>query len=129
MPSLKLAQPGPVSLPAGAFDRVHGSYIIPLSRATSNHPQDVASRSLCDGCGYPASLCAEYDQASRDTGTGRLRDHRSTGYYLRQDLCDKKVQLVLGKIDLRDFFDANAVADCEVTKFLARPLVNNVGVP
>ncbi len=50
-------------------------------------------------------------------------------YYLRQDLFDKKVRLVLGKIDLTDFFDANAVADCEITRFLAQPLVNNVTVP
>lgn len=42
-----------------------------------------------------------------------------------QNLFREKLQLIAGKIDVSDFFDTNAVTNCEQTEFLAGSLVNN----
>jgi hypothetical protein len=45
--------------------------------------------------------------------------------FILQNLFKEDLQLVAGKVDLSDFFDTNAVANCEETEFLAGSLVNN----
>lgn len=49
--------------------------------------------------------------------------------YLQQSLADEKVILVGGKLDLTDFFDQNAVANCAKKQFLSPCLVNNPTIP
>lgn len=48
--------------------------------------------------------------------------------FLLQDLCGGRVQLIAGKLDLSDFFDTNAVANCEIAQFLPDSLVNNPAI-
>ena len=49
--------------------------------------------------------------------------------FLLSPFWDKKAQLVAGKITLSDFFDTNAVANCEIRQFLAGSMVNNPIIP
>lgn len=45
--------------------------------------------------------------------------------WLLTELANQKVQLALGRVDLTNFFDHNAVANDETTQFLSDALVNN----
>jgi hypothetical protein len=49
--------------------------------------------------------------------------------FLLNNFSDGHMQIVAGKIDLSDFFDTSAVANCEIKEFLADPLVNNPTIP
>jgi len=42
---------------------------------------------------------------------------------------DRLFTIDVGKLDLVDFFDTSAVANCEKSQFLAAPLVNNSAIP
>ncbi|MCK4914260.1 MAG: carbohydrate porin [Planctomycetes bacterium] len=44
-------------------------------------------------------------------------------------LSDRLFTVDIGKIDLEDFFDTSAVAGCEKSQFLARPLLKNETIP
>ncbi len=50
-------------------------------------------------------------------------------YYIEQELADGRLRLIAGKVDLTDYFDANAVANDENTQFLSGGLVNNPIIP
>ena len=45
--------------------------------------------------------------------------------WLMTELLNQKVQLALGRVDLTNFFDHNAVANDETTQFISDALVNN----
>jgi hypothetical protein len=45
--------------------------------------------------------------------------------WLMTELANQRVQLALGRVDLTNFFDHNAVANDETTQFLSDALVNN----
>lgn len=49
--------------------------------------------------------------------------------FLEQRLFDEKLVLMGGKLALYDFFDTNAVANCQNFQFLAGALVNNPTIP
>lgn len=49
--------------------------------------------------------------------------------YLEQSLFSDKVLLVVGKLGLSDWFDANNAAESADTQFLSSALVNNLAVP
>lgn len=49
--------------------------------------------------------------------------------FFLNDFSNGRLQTVAGKIELSDFFDTSAVANCETREFLASPLVNNPTIP
>ena len=49
--------------------------------------------------------------------------------YLQQSALDRRLQLAVGKLDLSNFFDLNAAANCENSQFLAPSLINNPTIP
>lgn len=49
--------------------------------------------------------------------------------YLQQSMLEDKILLAGGRIDMTDFFDTNAVANCPYSQFLSNSLVNNPTIP
>jgi len=49
--------------------------------------------------------------------------------YVEFTMADRKFTFDVGKIDLEDFFDLSAVAGCEKSQFIARPLFKNEAIP
>jgi hypothetical protein len=72
--------------------------------------------------GTRAGLNADAGSLQSSDGVDRLQVREA---WLQADHPDKLFALAAGKIDLTNYFDANAVANDETTQFLTSALVNN----
>jgi plastocyanin len=108
-----------------ATSRAGATYIATLSQPLWTGGEliiyaDGASSRLLDGAAADLSGTDGLDQSS-NFYISRL--------FVLQGLCWRNLQLAAGKMDLSDFFDTNAVANCEVNSFLAGNLVNDPVIP
>ena len=78
----------------------------------SGTPPDNEIDGLTLANGYAARLVQQNDLSLREA-------------WLMTELWDQKVSLVIGRVDLTNYFDANAAANDETSQFLSDALVNN----
>ncbi len=78
----------------------------------SGTPPDDEIDGLTLANGYSARLVQQNDLSLREA-------------WLMTELWDQKLSLVIGRVDLTNYFDANAAANDETSQFLSDALVNN----
>ncbi|NOX92110.1 MAG: hypothetical protein GXP18_06585 [Gammaproteobacteria bacterium] len=78
----------------------------------SGTPQDADTDELAQTNGYGARLVQQNDLSLREA-------------WLMTELWDQQLSLTVGRVDLTNYFDANAAANDETTQFLSDALVNN----
>jgi len=78
----------------------------------SGTPPDNEIDGLTLANGYAARLVQQNDLSLREA-------------WLMTELWDQKLSLVVGRLDLTNYFDANAAANDETSQFLSDALVNN----
>lgn len=78
----------------------------------SGTPQDADTGELAQTNGYGARLIQQNDLSLREA-------------WLMTELWDQQLSLTVGRVDLTNYFDANAAANDETTQFLSDALVNN----
>ncbi len=78
----------------------------------SGTPEDADTDELAQTNGYGARLLEQNDLSLREA-------------WLMTELWDQKLSLAVGRVDLTNYFDANAAANDETTQFLSDALVNN----
>lgn len=78
----------------------------------SGTPQDADINELAQTNGYGARLIKQNDLSLREA-------------WLMTELWNQQLSLTVGRVDLTNYFDANAAANDETTQFLSDALVNN----
>lgn len=78
----------------------------------SGTPPDSEVNGLTLANGYAARLVQQNDLSLRES-------------WLMTELWDQKLSLVVGRVDLTNYFDSNAAANDETSQFLSDALVNN----
>lgn len=78
----------------------------------SGTPQDADAAELAQINGYGARLVQQNDLSLREA-------------WLMTELWDQQLSLTVGRLDLTNYFDANAAANDETSQFLSDALVNN----
>ncbi|NOZ53829.1 MAG: carbohydrate porin [Gammaproteobacteria bacterium] len=78
----------------------------------SGTPQDADVEELAQTNGYGARLVKQNDLSLREA-------------WLMTELWSQQLSLIIGRVDLTNYFDANAAANDETTQFLSDALVNN----
>ncbi len=78
----------------------------------SGTPPDDEISGLTLANGYAARLVQQNDLSLRES-------------WLMTELWDQKLSLVVGRVDLTNYFDSNAAANDETSQFLSDALVNN----
>lgn len=110
-----------LSHPSAGRNRTGYSYIASLKQ---NLWRDAALIGYAEG-GTSYTL----DHVIHDSlGTNNLvqpADAYLSHLFVLQNLPAHDLQLVAGRVDLSDFFDTNGAANCEITQFLSKSLVNN----
>jgi carbohydrate-selective porin OprB len=78
-----------------------------------------------DGLTDEAGIADSFFGVNDDAGGSEARLEVTEAWY-EHTLWDGRVVFTLGKIDLSNYFDANALANDEATQFLATGLVNSI---
>jgi hypothetical protein len=79
--------------------------------------------------GVAYTLDGLIEDALSTNGLAQPADFYISHLFFLQNFASRHVQLAAGRIDLSDWFDTNAAANCEIVQFLSASLVNDPLIP